>query len=71
MFRDAVFDDVGLQTTLIVQDPWPIPTLGVKSPHLQLLRVDELYVQTPHPQNTHIPELPSLEDDVDAAGERA
>ena len=56
VFRDVVFQDLGLQNT--GWKPSPISVLGVKSPHLQFWGPINYYVQT-HILKHHIPELPS------------
>ena len=40
-FRDVAFQDVGFQNT-IFKAPAPMSALGVKSSHLQFLRVNQL-----------------------------
>ena len=43
---------------MLVLNPSPISALGVKSPHLQLLRVNKHTLFKPHILKRHIPELP-------------
>ena len=49
--RDVAFQDVGFQTT-IFKTPPPKSAFGVKSPHLQLLRVNQLLLSNPTSSNT-------------------
>ena len=56
VFRDMVFQDVGFENNCCI-NPSPISVLGMKSPHLQLLRVDKLALFKPHILKHHIPEL--------------
>ena len=51
VLRDVVFQDVGFK--LLVKNPSPISALGVKSPHLQFSRANQLFCSHPTSSKPH------------------